>query len=169
MKQFKDAKDRLWDIDIHVAAVDRVLAHADVDLYSALDGKLIAELQTNTRKFVHILWGLCEPQAAGKQIAAEEFGAGLRGDALARAMTAFLEELVDFFPSAADRANLKAALEMLDKATSRAKQLVAGTLAENGTDERIEALVTKAIESARRNAASSLGNSPELSASNPAG
>ena len=98
MKTFLDATGRTWSVSLNVDAVKRVRSLADVDLLEAAGGKLLDRLTTDPILLSDILFAVCKEEAETKGITDEEFGRGLSGDAIDGATTAFLEELVAFFP-----------------------------------------------------------------------
>jgi len=99
MKLFKDSLQRDWTIEINVFAVKRIKAKLDIDLLDATKGDLLLSLADDPVSLCNLLWVLCEEEATKRGISDEDFGRSLAGDAIDRATTAFLEALVDFFPS----------------------------------------------------------------------
>jgi hypothetical protein len=99
MKIFKDALQRDWTVSINVLAVKRIKAKLDIDLLDSTKGELLLSLADDPVSLCDMLWILCEEEATKRGIGDEDFGRSLAGDAIDRATTAFLEELVDFFPS----------------------------------------------------------------------
>jgi hypothetical protein len=110
-----------WNIEINVAAVRRVRDLCKVDLMAILDvgGDLFMRLESDPVLLVDVLCVLCMQQLDEKKLTQEDFGRRLAGDAIDSATTAFLEELVSFFP--ARRRTVLAA--MLKKANQIAEQM----------------------------------------------
>ena len=84
----------------------------------------------------------------------------LGGDSILHAKRALLGELVDFFPSAADRENLKAAIAKFDNLADRAAELIRQRLESPSLSREIEAALGKVGDS--------FTNRPVSSASTPA-
>ena len=100
MKAFKDNADRTWEVEVTTAAVKRVRGLVDVDLVGqTLSGDLLDRLADDPVLLCDVIYALCKPQADREGISDEDFGRAMAGDAIERATAAWLEELVDFFPS----------------------------------------------------------------------
>ena len=99
MKTFTDNAGRSWNISVTVDAVKRVRSLLDVDLMQAAAGKLIQELADNPVLLCDVIYCIVKPQADAKEITDEDFGKAMAGDAIDQAISAFLEDLVNFFPS----------------------------------------------------------------------
>ena len=99
MKTFTDNAGREWNISVTVDAVKRVRSLLDVDLMEAAAGKLIQQLADNPVLLCDVIYCIVKPQADEKEITDEDFGKTMAGDAIDQATTAFLEDLVNFFPS----------------------------------------------------------------------
>lgn len=85
----------------------------------------------------------------------------MAGDVIAHAKRALMEDLVDFFPDAADRENLKAALTKFDQLAHRVKTLIHTRLDSPQLSREMEAALSAVGDS--------FGNSPESSESSPGG
>ncbi len=120
MKTFKDNAGRTWTVGIDVAAIKRVRSLVDVDLMSAVEGKLLERLVSDPVLLCDVIYCVCKPEADSKGVSDEEFGRAMAGDAVDHATTALLEELVDFFPQARRR--------LLAKALAKLKNLEARAL-----------------------------------------
>ena len=99
MKTFTDNAGRSWNISVTVDAVKRVRSLLDVDLTEAASGKLIQQLADNPVLLCDVIYCIVKPQADEREITDEDFGRAMAGDAIDQATTAFLEDLVNFFPS----------------------------------------------------------------------
>ena len=102
MRTFRDNAGRTWTIAINVAAIKRVRALVNVDLYKLVDDgfKPLGALISDPVQLADVLYCLCKDEADAKQISDEDFGRALAGDAITLATDAFVEELIDFFPEA---------------------------------------------------------------------
>lgn len=110
MHGFTDGKGRVWELAIDVAAVKRVRALLEIDLYEVATGpgaQALAALITDPCKLVDVLFALCRDQAQRQNVSDEDFGRGFAGDSLQAAAESFLEELIDFFPDRKGRENLR--------------------------------------------------------------
>lgn len=99
MKTFTDNAGRSWNISVTVDAVKRVKSLLGVDLLEAAGGKLIQELSDNPVLLCDVIYCLVKPQAEEKGVSDTDFGKAMAGDAIDQATDAFLEDLVNFFPS----------------------------------------------------------------------
>jgi hypothetical protein len=142
MRSFKDNKNHTWTINITVAAIKRVRALCDIDLYSLVeigeDGKsntaLLEHLSRDPVLLIDAIYAVCKPEADALGISDEEFGEAMAGDAIDEAAAAFLDELVDFFPGMKRRA-LKKILEASHRFEEAAKQRLT-TILDNGQFDR---------------------------------
>lgn len=98
MKTFKDSQGREWQVTVNVTTIKRVRDLVKVDLLEVLEGKLLERLASDPILLVDVLYVVCKPQADKDNVTDESFGAALAGKSIEDATTAFLEELVDFFP-----------------------------------------------------------------------
>ena len=141
MKTFKDNAGRAWTVAIDVAAIKRVRSLLDVDLMSAVEGKLLERLVSDPVLLCDVIYCVCKPEADSNGVSDEAFGQAMAGDAVDLATTALLEELVDFFPQARRR--------LLAKALAKLKNLEARALevAETRLDSpEIEAEMEAALQ-----------------------
>jgi len=99
MRTFTDNAGRAWTVSINVDAVRKVRAEAGVDLLEVADGKLIDRLAEDPVLLCGAIYACCREQAEARNISPEDFGRAMAGDAIDAAVAAFLEDLVDFFPS----------------------------------------------------------------------
>lgn len=110
MKSFKDSNGRTWLIEINVTAIKKVRAICGLNLVDIIQlegGKpnteILDKLSADPCLLVDVLYVLCKDQADLDKISDEEFGRRMNGDAIEAATTAFLEEMIDFFPEAKRR------------------------------------------------------------------
>ena len=99
MKTFNDATGRVWTLAINVDAIKRVKSLVSVDLLDAVNGKLLEKLVSDPILLCDVLYSLCKPQADASGVSDSDFGRSMAGDVIDLATQAFMEELVDFFPS----------------------------------------------------------------------
>lgn len=131
MKTFTDTANRVWTVAINVAAVKRCRALVEVDLYGLVDRGFepLAALLGDPVKLVDTLYVLCKAEADARGVTDVQFGEALAGDALEAASTAFLAELVDFFPDPRVREGLRKILDAGRKVTATAIERMMATMA----------------------------------------
>jgi len=159
MKAFKDTAGRTWTIAINVDAIKRVRALVQLDLLTALDGRLFHQLAEDPVLLVDTIYAVCKPEADVAGVTDEQFGRAMYGDAIEAATDAFLEELIDFFPSQR-RAPLKKAQQKLQTMRTKAWNLVEQTLDSPAMDRKLQSELDKLT--------ASLGSSLESPASTQA-
>jgi hypothetical protein len=98
MRCFKDNAGRSWTIQINVDTIKRVRDLLKINLVEILTSNLIQKLAEDPCLLGDLLFVICKPDADLQKISDSEFGRGLGGDAIESATTAFLEEMIDFFP-----------------------------------------------------------------------
>jgi hypothetical protein len=139
MRSFKDALGRNWMLQLTVASSMKVRQATDVVLQRMFDDGLkpMAELAGDYEKVYHVLWEMCEKQAASmpfvdpitKEEKAStgpiEFAEGLAGDGLANGWEALVRTTADFFTSQEAR---EAAHAILDKINQGTKSLGRGAM-----------------------------------------
>ena len=158
MKLFKDNAGRAWTVTLNVDAFKRVRSLLGVDLMEALEGNLLERMVSDPVLLCDVIYAVCKPEADARGITDEDFGRAMAGDAIEQATTAFLEELVDFFPLARRRL-LKKALEKLRDLEKRALE---------AAERRLESPELEAqMEEALRDIGGFSGNSPGVSGSIP--
>lgn len=101
MATFRDTNGRDWHISLTVADIKRVQQLTSVLLTSLVEDKLVplAELIGDPVRLVDTLYAIVQPQADAAGVTDEQFGRSLGGDSLEQAANAFVEGLLDFFPS----------------------------------------------------------------------
>ena len=108
MHTFADNAGRTWTVTVNVDTIKRVRGLLDVDLLDVVGGKLLERLVGDPVLLCDLVYALCKPEADAKGVTDEDFGRAMAGDAIDLATEAFLQELVDFFPSARRRLLAKA-------------------------------------------------------------
>ena len=108
MTCFTDNQERTWSLSVNVNILRRVKALCGVmltDLVVLEPGKkptmeLLERLANDPVLLVDVLYATIKPEADARGISDESFGAAMVGDVLETAVTALLEEVIAFFPSA---------------------------------------------------------------------
>jgi len=143
MRVFTDNAGRTWAIAINVDVIKRVRGLLNVDLLDILDGQLIERLYRDPVLLCDVVYAVCKPEADARGVTDEDFGRAMAGDAIEHATKALLQELVGFFPSPRDRANLRRVLETTWNVMDKARDLVEARLATVDVEDLVaQALVT---------------------------
>ena len=135
MRTFTDNAGRTWTIALTVAAVKRVRDLAKLDLLNLANGRVFERLVADPVTLCDALYAACKPQADAEGISDEAFGEAMAGDAIEHASKALIEELIQFFPNARERAALSRVVRTMDAAMDRARSDVERKL-ESGEIER---------------------------------
>lgn len=146
MQSIKDNEGRPWVITVTAATGHRIREAVQAEIETGEAGQAVpptmapfdvlnvatfAHTLTTLRTKFHVLgetlWAAVQPQAQARNVGREEFLESLSGDALEGMATAFIDELVAFFP-AGHRQMLTLFREKLDEwsdsiAEAAAKQL----------------------------------------------
>jgi len=141
MQTFQDNQGRPWEVELNVHALKRVSGTLDVDLLTVMDGgedSLLERLVVDPVLLCDVIYVLCRPQADKEKISDEDFGRAMAGDAIDAATTAFLEELVNFFPKAR-RAVLRKALQKVKKLEEMALKAAAKVLDSKTLENKMKA------------------------------
>ena len=149
MHDFKDNADRTWRLEITIHTVKDLRATLGLDLLD-MGGDLLAVMVDDPIALCDMLYVVCRDQAEKDGVSDEDFGRGLRGEAIDAATVAFLEELTDFFPSRR-RQILRAALEKVKvlqaKATETALEVLEGDMLDRILDEKLSEGLSSGEES----------------------
>jgi hypothetical protein len=160
-RTFIDFDDRVWQIEITIPDVARVKKLVDVNLLELVDvkGELFQRITGDVIFLCDLLYAICKPQADAANITDENFGRGLRGDALEKGLDALFLAVADFFPK--ERRRLMTSLhQRLNRFGQAAIEMAAEELNRATSDETMR----RAISTAFGLGASASG-SPESSAS----
>jgi len=157
MRTFTDNAGRSWTITVNVDGIKRVRSLLDVNLLDVVDGQLLERIVSDPILLCDVIYCLVKPEADSKQVADEDFGRAMAGDAIDHATTALLEELVDFFPGPKRRVLAKA-LTKLRMLEARAIEVAETRLDDPTLEAQMEAVLHEQI------AGNSSGNSPVSSA-----
>lgn len=163
MRTFKDNAGRTWTISLTVAAVKRVRDLAKIDLLDLANGRVFERLVADPVTLCDALYAACKPQADAEGVSDEQFGEAMAGDAIEHASKALVEELIQFFPNARERAALSRVVQTMDAAMDRARGVVERRIESGEIDRAIE------LAMADTTAGPSSTGSPESSASIPGG
>lgn len=99
MRSFKDCDGLEWQVNVTIDAVKRVRDVLKFDLLDLDKGKSIESLIDDPIMLCDVLYVVCSEQVAKRGKTDADFGRAMAGDSLDDAVTALLEELVNFFPS----------------------------------------------------------------------
>jgi len=149
VKTFQDSAGRTWSVSIHIDAVKRVRDLVGVDLLEAVGGKLLDKLTTDPVLLCDVLFALCKEEADTRGVTDVEFGKGLAGDAIDGATTAFLEELVSFFPKGR-RGVLAKVIKKLGMVQSRVIEAAETRLDSPELEAEIEQAITQTLDLPKR-------------------
>lgn len=146
MKSFADNAGRTWLVNVNVGTIKRVRALCDIDLAGIITmeaGKtpkmdLLEQLASDPVLLVDVLYAVCKDEADGKQISDEDFGRAMAGDCLEQAITALLDEIIDFFP-AAKRQVLQKILAASRRFETKTKLALETVLNDPELDRKIDA------------------------------
>jgi len=120
MHSFKDAEGRAWDVEVTPYTLGNVRDLLGIDVARmATARELFGMIADDPITLVNVLYVLCRDQAEERDISDRDFGRLLLGDVIDRATEAFVQGVVDFFPSR-QRRLLRAALAKLEKARETA-------------------------------------------------
>lgn len=164
---FRDAAGRLWTLRVDVECLRRVRAMTGVDLLELVGagtqaqksiGSAIAALVDDPVLLVDVLYVVCKPEADARGVSDEDFGRAMAGDAIGQAVEALLAGVIDFFPSAAQRARLRRMAATMLRMMSRADQGIEQMM----TPEATEQILRRAL-----GPSTSATSSPESAASTP--
>lgn len=142
MKTFIDNSGQSWAVDINVDCIKRVQAALDVNLLDAVEGKLIERLVSDPVLLCDLIYVICQTEADRLSVSDEEFGRAMAGDAIDRATTALLEELIDFFPSG-KRQVLSKALAKLKTFEQKALEAASMRLDDPRLEKELERILSK--------------------------
>ncbi len=97
-RTFKDCNGREWIVKATVDKIEKIRVLNGVDL-ADVTAEAMRRLRVDDVLLVRVIWNLCEAEADGAGISAEQFGESLFGDAIESAFEAVKEAVSDFFPS----------------------------------------------------------------------
>jgi hypothetical protein len=165
MKTFQDNAGHVWSVTLDVTAVRRVKGRLGLNLYGLLDDGFrgLAALVADPLSLCDVLYVLCEDEAQKRGVTDEDFGRGLRGEAITAAARAFHDEFADFYHDPLVRAGLRRTAEARGRLEATlTESAMVGLEAEMA---RLEGLDPASLASELRALS---GASPAPSASTPA-
>jgi len=140
MHEFTDNTGRKWLVEINISAVKNVRGLLNLDLLD-LGHETLATMVDDPVALCDVLYVLCREQARAAGVSDEDFGRGMRGDAIDGAVSAFISELTDFTPSRRRRL-LQAAMEKMkileDRATEKTMMMLTGDRLDRLLEEKLE-------------------------------
>lgn len=163
MAVFKDQNDREWTLAVNVATIERVREKCEgLDLLEAgggADATVFHQLATDPILLVRVIAALCEPEK--HDVSLESFYAAMVGDAIDRAATALMEEIVNFTPSPELRAIQRRALTKATEVRSQGLAMIDETLTDEALDKAMTAKLTRLRQELQDELGSLSGDSPE--------
>lgn len=123
MRTFEDRRGRKWELEITVGSVKRVRDLLDIDMTDLGEEGLLRNIALDPEKLVDMFWVLLKGQINKYKKSGDEplkiqfnddeaieiqFADGFVGDTIEKATLAFIEALIEFFPSEAKRKTARA-------------------------------------------------------------
>lgn len=178
MPKFKDADGREWIVEPTLPDLRLVRSELDVNLLDFGNKHLFARLVDDQELLIDILSVILTPQIQAREMSADDFARGLRGDVLDDAIEKFLESLVGFFPRRRRRfleAALAKTATWMDRQTDHVLTILEGPkmdqILQQGMDEidrEIDRLATSGRPSRNGSPSQDLDPTPvSASASSP--
>lgn len=101
MASFKDNMQREWTLCISVATIKRVKELTGVNLGLLLNDEmsLLQRVLGDPIELVNVVYAICQHDCDRMGITDEQFGEALAGDSFEHCIDAFMEAVIDFFPS----------------------------------------------------------------------
>jgi hypothetical protein len=145
-RTFTDFDGRQWSIEVTIPDVARLQKAIGVNLLDLVDvkGELFKRITGDVIFLCDLLYAICKPQADAANVTDENFGRGLRGDALEKALDALFLAVADFFPK--ERRRLMMSLhQRLNRFGQAAIDMAAEELNRATSDEEIRLAVSTAF------------------------
>lgn len=98
-RAFADGEGRRWTLKIDVGRAMQVRDALDVDLLRAETEQTILELARDPITLCAVIWILIADQAGQAGVDRDQFWDGMSDDSIEAATFAFLDALIDFFPT----------------------------------------------------------------------
>ena len=101
MASFKDNMQREWNLSISVATIKRVKELTGVNLGLLLNDEmaLLQRVLGDPIELVNVVYAICVNDCERLGVTDEQFGESLAGDSIEHCIDAFMEAVIDFFPS----------------------------------------------------------------------
>lgn len=140
MSKFTDEAKNEWHLSVTVGTLRRVRERTKVDLMEIADPKasLVARLSSSPELLVDVIFAVIKPQADELGVSATEFDELVAGDSVAAATDALIEAVVDFFPHARGRGNLRAIYQKSRAAVDALADLGAEAIESGEIDRAID-------------------------------
>jgi hypothetical protein len=132
--RFTDSKGTQWDLTLNVGLIEDIKEHTGVDLDSVLDKpeEISSFLFSHPKKLVEVFYVICEEQIKEQQLDAKQFGKRFDRDTIDKAVDAFLEAILSFYPRAsAGRALRRKLPDLLRKMDEKIEQTVMDRIIES--------------------------------------
>jgi len=140
MRKFKDKAGREWRLALNVATVRSLRHELGVDLLSDDQGA-IRDLAGDPIALCEALWALIAGQAEEAGVSQLDFWEAMSDDSIDQATTAFLEALVDFFPT-----TRQAAPRRVLQAIKKANATIASHLSEICESGKLDTAIDAEVE-----------------------
>lgn len=140
---FKDTEAREWTVSLTVDSVMRVKDQTQVDLFDIVDGKLVAQLQSDPLLFGRVLFSLCKPQCEARGLSDSQFWQAMNGDVVEDAAKVVLSELINF-----SRRDLRPVLNEITEKTEKLRQVGIEKARQALNDPKREAALLAKIDKA---------------------
>ena len=103
MRNFRDAKGRLWNIELNLGTAKQIKKDTQFDILrhdkERPDAIPILDLVGDTELMGNVLWSLVKDQATAAGITEEDFAVSMAGDCLDEAVDALVGTYTDFSPN----------------------------------------------------------------------
>lgn len=164
-RSFTDTAGRTWQIEITVGAAKRIRSLAGVDVMGILDPSSgVLDRLADPVALVDAIFAAIKPAADELGVTDEEFAEAIGGDVLADAAEAMVEAVIDFFPHARSRENLRAAMAIGRERTDRLAETTREAIESGAIRTKIDAEIELVRQ---RMAGPPSGMPPESSGSTP--
>jgi hypothetical protein len=140
--QIKDREGRVWNIEINPWSIRRVREALNINLLEMLekDSTLAEDLEDPVRS-VELVWCLCQPQAAEREVSEKSFWESLDQDMLDSAGLAIMEGIANF-----SRAAIRPALETVAAKTAKLRDRLTGQVQEAIASGELERYLDKEMD-----------------------
>ena len=165
MREFKDHSGQAWSIDLSIGNVMRVKAASESRFNLFEPGQLGEQLAVDEAFFWELLVYLCEPQAAERNVSAEQFGKLMASDCLFDARRLFFDAWLDFFQKLR-RQDKAAVVQKVAAYLAKAMELTVAKLASpemQEIDKLVESRMQSSLNASFGQLRDSLASTPALS------
>jgi len=165
VREFKDHSGQAWSIDLSIGNVMRVKAASESRFNLFEPGQLGEQLAVDEAFFWELLVYLCEPQAAERNVSAEQFGKLMASDCLFDARRLFFDAWLDFFQKLR-RQDKAAVVQKVAAYLAKAMELTVAKLASpemQEIDKLVESRMQSSLNASFGQLRDSLASTPALS------